>query len=195
LKLNADDKKYLVKKRPMKKIIAIIGTAGILGLRVVAQTNDIADAVVETNANETQPVLTTKKIGQTQDLRMVNGQNYDVTTSKDWVSITIPAGTGLLDEGKIHFTGTVQPMNLTFSIPQGRYGGTFVSIRNFPYDAKYFYKRTPITGVVTKLPLNLRVFPLSHPTTNWNALGEMKITPARPVFDYGLPCTNNAPTK
>ena len=29
--------------------------------------------------------------------------------------------------------------------------------------------------------------------TNWTALGEIKIIPARPNFDYGLPYTNNVP--
>lgn len=157
-----------------KIIIALTAATTMFGGEIVAQTNDVQS-----------------RNAKAHEFRTVNGKVYDVTTSTQWVSITIPAGTGLLDQGKIHFMGTVQPIDVIFSIRTAHNGATTVLIHNFPYDPKYFYKRTPYTGIETKFPLNLRAFALYKPTTNWNALGEMKITPARPVFDYGLPCTNN----
>ena len=151
----------------LKFFVALVVIADALTRRTPAQTND------------------------TKDLRKVGGEVYDVTTSKDWVSITLPAGTGLYDGRTIHFNGTVQPMDLRFTIPTGNFSPPiWVSIRHFPYDAKYFYRRTPTSNVEIKSPLTLRVFPLSHPTTNWNALGQMTIISARPVFDYGLPSSN-----
>jgi hypothetical protein len=50
-----------------------------------------------------------------------------------------------------------------------------------------------IPALVTKKAIRLRVFPLSHPITNWNASGQATIIPAKPIFDYGIP--TNAPTK
>ena len=143
--------------------------------------------------------VVTNMAGFVQDIRVVNGQEYDVTTSKEWVSITIPTGTGLLNANQIHFTGTVHPIdiNLAFRVASAVRRNVYetVVIHNFPYDPKYFYNVSPTSRgsfqasfplIQTRLPLTLRVFPLSHPSTNWNALGEMKITPARPDFDFGL---------
>ena len=161
--------------------------------RAVAQTNDTTDAGVQTNANESRLVQGTNKLNQVQDIRVVNGQVYDVTTSKRWVSITIPVGSRLFNADAIHFIGAIQPRKVVFQFPSERTAsqvipGVPVKIDHFPYDSKYFERTRD--GILTSVPLNLRVFPLSHPTTNWTALGEMKITPARPDFDYGLPSTN-----
>ncbi len=46
-----------------------------------------------------------------------------------------------------------------------------------------------IPALVTKQAMRLRVFPLSHPTTNWNASGKATIIPAKPIFDYGIQAT------
>ena len=42
-----------------------------------------------------------------------------------------------------------------------------------------------VDGLVTKEPIALRLFPLSSARTNFNATGEMSVTPARPIYDYG----------
>ena len=81
----------------LKFFVALVVIADALTRRTPAQTND------------------------TKDLRKVGGEVYDVTTSKDWVSITLPAGTGLYDGRTIHFNGTVQPMDLRFTIPNGNF--------------------------------------------------------------------------
>ncbi len=158
-----------------------------------------ADADAKENANEVGTSVVTNMAGLVQDIRVVNGQTYDVTTSEEWVSITIPTGTGLLNANQISFTGTVHPIDINLALRVAsavrRNDYETVVIHNFPYDPKYFYNvspahRSPFQAsfplIQTRLPLTLRVFPLSHPTTNWNALGEMKITPARPDFDFGL---------
>jgi hypothetical protein len=44
-----------------------------------------------------------------------------------------------------------------------------------------------VPGLVTKSNLVLRVLPLSQPRTNYDATGRATITPAQPIFDYGLP--------
>jgi len=158
-----------------------------------------AYADAKKKANEVRTGVVTNMAGLVQDIRVVNGQAYDVTTSKEWVSITIPTGTGLLNANQIQFTGTVHQIDINFAlrvasvVRQNDY--ETVVIHNFPYDPKYFYNVSPTSRssfqssfplIQTRLPLKLRVFPLSHPRTNWNALGEMKITPARPDFDFGL---------
>jgi hypothetical protein len=158
-----------------------------------------ADADAKENASEVRTGVVTNMAGLVQDIRVVNGQAYDVTTSKEWVSITIPTGTGLLNANQISFRGTVHPIDISLAFrvasPVRRNDYETVVIHNFPYDPKYFYNVSPTRRVSfdasfpliqTRLPLTLRVFPLSHPTTNWNALGEMKIIPARPDFDFGL---------
>jgi hypothetical protein len=158
-----------------------------------------ADADAKENANEVRTSVVTNMAGLVQDIRVVNGQAYDVTTSKEWVSITIPTGTGLLNANQIAFRGTVHPIDINLALRVAsavrRNDYETVVIHNFPYDPKYFYNVSPTRRVTfdasfpliqTRLPLTLRVFPLSHPTTNWNALGEMKIIPARPDFDFGL---------
>jgi hypothetical protein len=48
---------------------------------------------------------------------------------------------------------------------------------------------TIVDGLVTKEPIALRLFPLSPPRTNSNAMGVISITPAQPDFDYGTPAT------
>ena len=145
--------------------------------------------------------VVTNMAGLVQDIRVVNDQAYDVTTSKEWLSITIPTGTRLLNANQISFTGTVHPVDINLAVPLRMASAVgpgveeIVVIHNFPYDPKYFSNVSPTSRssfqpsfplIQTRLPLTLRVFPLSHPTTNWNALGEMKITPARPDFDFGL---------
>jgi hypothetical protein len=158
--------------------------------RAVAQTNDNTDAAVPTS-NESKTGLATNRINHVQDIRVVNGQPYDVTTSKKWVSITIPAGSVLNNASGIHFTGQIQPKKVFLVFPHSKMAAQWptVMIQNFPYNPIYFAQNSE-NQVVTRDLLNLRVFPLSHPSTNWTALGEMKITPARPDFDYGLPYTN-----
>jgi hypothetical protein len=42
-------------------------------------------------------------------------------------------------------------------------------------------------GLVTKEPIALRLFPLHPARTNFNAVGEQVVIPAKPIFDYGTP--------
>lgn len=100
------------------KIISLVTFAAMLGWQAGAQTVE------------------------TKELRVVDGRVYDVATSKEWVSITLPAGTELGSVQSIHFTGKVQPIDLTFTLPRSAYSTRLpaymlVTIRHFPYDAKY----------------------------------------------------------
>jgi hypothetical protein len=138
------------------------------------------------------------------EFRMVGKMKYDVS-KPPFLDVTIPAGSELLNARVIQFKGEIKPVFVGLAFPHAKTAGqwTTATIEHFPYDPKYFTRTYGVsysTGlpdprngeiILLREPLHLRVFPLSHPTTNWTALGEMKITPARPVFDYGLPCTNN----
>lgn len=158
---------------------------------VTNKIGHVQDVGVQTNANEFRTGPVTNKIGNVQDIRVVNGQVYDVATSKKWVSITIPTGSRLLNAQTIQFTGAIQPRQVNLAYPHSKTNSKWpvVEISHFPYDPKFFTATTN-NGTVTSVPLNMRVFPLSFPTTNRTALGEMRFTPARPIFDYGLPYTN-----
>jgi hypothetical protein len=158
---------------------------------VTNKIGHVQDVGVQTNANESRTGPVTNKIGNVQDIRVVNGQVYDVATSKKWVSITIPAGSRLLNAQTIQFTGAIQPKQVNLAYPHSKTDGKWpvVEISHFPYDPKFF-TRTTNNGTVTSVPLIMRVFPLSFPTTNRTALGEMRFTPACPIFDFGLACTN-----
>ena len=138
------------------------------------------------------------------EFRMVGKVKYDAS-KPPFLDVTIPAGSELLNARVIQFKGEIKPIFVGLAFPHAKTASQWatVEIKNFPYDPKYFTKTyglsystglpDPRNGEIILLrePLHLRVFPLSHPTTNWTALGEMKIIPARPDFDYGLPCTNN----
>lgn len=135
------------------------------------------------------------------EFRMVDNVKYDVS-KPPFLAVTIPVESELLDPNRLQFTGEVKPVSLDFAVPHVKPAIT-IFIKNFPYDPKYFIKTSvsapPIdigTGqsgpgyrdaILLRAPLYLRVFPLSHPTTNWSGFGEKKITPAQPFFDYGTP--------
>jgi hypothetical protein len=138
------------------------------------------------------------------EFRMVGKVKYDVS-KPPFLDVTIPAGTELLNARAIQFKGEIKPLFVGLAFPHAKMARQWATaeIKNFPYDPRYFTKTyglsystglpDPRNGemIVLREPLHLRVFPLSHPTTNWTALGAMEITPARPNFDYGLPCADN----
>lgn len=141
------------------------------------------------------------------EFRMVGKVKYDVS-KPPFLDVTIPADSELLNARAIQFNGEIRPISVGLAFPHAKTAiqWTTVGIDHFPYEPKYFKKTygiSPYTGkpdprngeiIVLSAPLHVRVFPLSHPTTNWTALGQMKITPARPDFDYGLPTTNQIPS-
>src|SRR5882724_8527308 len=149
-------------------------------------------ALAQTNSAPTNSVT---------EFRMVGTVKYDVS-KPPFLAVTIPAESELLDPNRLQFTGEVKPISLYLAVPHVK-PARIISIKNFPYDPKYFIKTsvsiptidigTGLSGpgyrdsILLRAPLYLRVFPLPHPTTNWSGFGEKKITPAQPVFDYGLP--------
>src|SRR5580693_7897133 len=85
-------------------------------------------------------VQTEAQTNESKDLRIVGGHVYDVTTSKNWVSISIPAGSCLLNAAVIHFTGEVQPRRVNLAFPHSIMAAQWptVMIQNFPYTPIYF---------------------------------------------------------
>ena len=164
-------------------------------------------ALAQTNSASTNSVT---------EFRMVGKVKYDVS-QPPFISVTIPAGAALLNAASIilpgehpmlappiHFDGTIKPISVSFLLPEiNNHTKNFeVSIYDFPYTPTLFKEGQlrivkPISqmtvyydtfhGLVAKSNLVLRVFPMSHPQTNYDALGRATITPAQPVFNFGLP--------
>jgi hypothetical protein len=126
---------------------------------------------------------------------MVGTVKYDVS-KPPFLDVMIPAASELVNARQIHYNGEIKPISVILVFPIAKTAGRWVDaiIDHFPYDPKYFTKTYTLPErekIVLRAPLHLRVFPLTHPITNWTALGEMRITPpASPHFDYGLPTTN-----
>jgi hypothetical protein len=124
------------------------------------------------------------------EYRMVQNVKYDVS-KPPFFTMVIPAGSVLMNPDTIHFTGEIKPIEVMLRPAPVTAVTPVIRIAHFPYDPKLFKKANPAyNSIVTAVPLNLRVFPLAHPTTNWNALGEKKITPHLNFVDYGLPLTS-----
>jgi hypothetical protein len=127
------------------------------------------------------------------DFRLVKDEVFDAENSAEWFNITIPAGSELKNYWQIHYTGQITPMEVSLEFPHSLMARQWVTARisNFPYDPNQF-RQLQNRGIVTRGPISIRVFPLSHPITNFNSLGEMTITPARPIFDCGIPISEEA---
>jgi hypothetical protein len=113
-----------------------------------------------------------------------------------------------LQKRPVTFDGTVKPETVIFQFQttwDQNSRPSFATINNFPYDPKDFnpapvqvgffhwqetWTGTPhtepaiVNGLVLKNNLKLKVNILFPAKTNYNAIGQMRITPARPVFDF-----------
>ena len=151
-------------------------------------------------------------LGQTNstvEYRMVKNVTYDVS-KPPFILVTIPAGTALLNSAAIHYAPNQAPdlpiilKRAVFQIPaiyDSNTGNPVVmTISDFPYSPLHFKRGTITTkfaiariasssenGLVTKEAIVLRLFQASPATTNYDAMGVMKITPAKPNFIYGTP--------
>ena len=152
---------------------------------------------------------------QTNEFRLIGGVKSDIT-SPGWIHVAIPAGTALQNQAFLHFDGAVKPQMVRFQMPAVYNLGkpVIMTVYNFPYTPSLFRSgqvQTSITvqperdilhingkttmtsvpviglGLVLNKPLDLTVWALSHPITNYDAVGNARITPARPEFDFGIP--------
>jgi hypothetical protein len=162
-------------------------------------------------------ISTLVALGQTNstvEYRIVRNVTYDVS-KPPFISVTIPAGTALLNEGSIHYAPNKTPNVPTilkiavFQIPAiydpHSSEPVTMAIHDFPYYPKYFKRGTLVrgttrattynfaldplyeNGLVTKEPIALRLFQAQPAKTNYDALGAMKLIPAKPDFIYGKP--------
>ena len=146
------------------------------------------------------------------EFRMVGSVKYDVS-KPPFISVTIPVGAALVNEKSLHFNpaspAVGQSLELQTPAIYNGFNPIVIHIVDFPFSPTYFhdgYRQTGYTSrhkfgtvnqmetvpkiencLVTKAQITLRLFPLSKPITNYTATGAMTITPARPVFRYGIP--------
>ena len=156
-------------------------------------------------------------LGQTNsavEYRVVKNVTYDVS-KPPFISVTIPAGSALVNSSRIHYAPNQSPDAPTivktadFQIPAIYNLGkpVHMMIFDFPYSPSHFKRgtwqrgiiRNPDSGIrneripeladglLTKEPITLRLFQAHPAITNYDALGAMKIIPARPEFIYGTP--------
>lgn len=128
-------------------------------------------------------------IAQTnQDLRAVGGVVSDANSAPGWLSITLPAGSGLGNDTSLHFAGDVIRTNVTFIVGRSRkYSGKYIIIKNFPFNGNLFWKQPGTGEFVLRQTIAIRAFQLFHATTNYNAVGQIIVRPPQPIFDYGTP--------
>jgi hypothetical protein len=146
------------------------------------------------------------------EYRVVKNVTYDVS-KPPFISVTIPAGSAL--KTSVHYAPNQTPdapiilKEAVFQIPAiyNLSRPVDMTVFDFPYTPLHFKPgtwqtgthRNPesgvinqqiptlVNGIVTKEPISLRLF-LAHPaTTNYDAMGAMKIIPAKPEFIYGTP--------
>ena len=166
--------------------VVLIVSSTMLGLQVCAQTNFQDNTSHSSGTNESQVILVTNWVAPSSYIRVVNGTVCDVTTSPQWVWITIPYGSSVELPKRFQFNGSVQLMTVTFRIISQTAGSTsmdYVTITNYPYDPRKFASDGRYGGIKTKETLRLCLFPTQSPQPYWDALGNMKVSRVRD-FEY-----------
>ena len=178
----------------LKSLLAVAAIAPMFRWQTGAQNSISNNNFVQISTNEAQAVIATNW----PDIRVAHGQVYDVTLSPEWKLVTIPTGTPIRGA---YFNGSIRPIQVEFHLmnpaaPNNLNAASRVTVEHYPYDPKQFTRKNiqQYSEIVTKYPQTLRLFPLGKQTTNWTALGQMTIIPARPIFDFGLPYTNTTAT-
>src|ERR1035437_652471 len=143
--------------------------------------------------------LTVSAQTNSAEYRMIGSVKYDAS-KPPFITVTIPAGAALANERFLNYKGPASPaVNLELQTPAVYNFNRPIkmTVAGFPYSPAYFrqgYWQTGYTtqlkfgnanqvekgpkienGLVTKSPMTLRLFPLSHPRTNYTATGPMTI--------------------